>query len=259
MRATHYTFHTNGRVSNLTVAVCADLHDRVAPAQKAISLLQDLRPDLIFLPGDIVENHPEPYGCGFAFLRDLCSIAPCYMSLGNHETGGRHYYRKGTTLLMNEPNSYRNFITDIKATGVVLLDQSYVETKGLIVGGISSHLFRNADEKLDHHPIPTAFLEDFSSRPGFHVLLCHHPEIFPQIAAHPIELTLCGHAHGGQIRLFGRGLFAPGQGLFPKWTNGLLELPEHPGHKMLVSRGMANNTPIPRFFNPTQIPVIHFV
>lgn len=258
MRLAPYSIHTNGRVQNLTVAVCADLHDQKKSADKALDLLRDLRPDLILLPGDIVENHPEPYGCGFAFLEEIGSIAPCYMSLGNHETGGRHYYRKGQTTLMNDPDSFRKFITDIKSTGVTLLDQAIAETHGLILGGLTSHLYRNEEEKLDRRTLPEEFLSDFSSRPGFHVLLCHHPEIFPDIAKHPIELTLCGHAHGGQARLFGHGLFAPGQGFFPKWTDGLIELPSNPGRQMLVSRGMANNTPIPRLFNPTQIPVIRF-
>jgi predicted MPP superfamily phosphohydrolase len=72
---------------------------------------------------------------------------------------------------------------------------------------------------------------------------------------HPIDLVLSGHAHGGQIRLFGRGLFSPGQGLLPFYTGGIYS---GPYGKMIVSRGMANTAPppIPRLFNPREIVII---
>jgi predicted MPP superfamily phosphohydrolase len=59
--------------------------------------------------------------------------------------------------------------------------------------------------------------------------------------------VLSGHAHGGQIRIFGQGLFAPGQGILPRYTAGL-----HDG-RLLISRGMANHTIIPRLFNPPEM------
>jgi predicted MPP superfamily phosphohydrolase len=34
------------------------------------------------------------------------------------------------------------------------------------------------------------------------VLLAHEPDIFPEVPER-VALTLCGHTHGGQVRLFG--------------------------------------------------------
>ena len=83
-------------------------------------------------------------------------------------------------------------------------------------------------------------------------LLCHHPEYWPRYVRDlPVDLTLSGHAHGGQIRLFGQGLFAPGQGLFPRYTSGV-----HEG-RLVISRGLANTTRIPRLFNPTELVCVH--
>ena len=92
------------------------------------------------------------------------------------------------------------------------------------------------------------WLDSFEHSGMFRILLCHHPEYWPRyLRKRSIDLVLSGHAHGGQIRLFGRGLYAPGQGIFPRYTSSV-----HEG-RLVVSRGLANTTVIPRLFNPPEI------
>ena len=91
---------------------------------------------------------------------------------------------------------------------------------------------------------------------GFRILLCHHPEYWPAyIRETDIDLTLSGHAHGGQwqIPFTNQGIFAPGQHLFPKYTSGIYK------NRLAVSRGMANTVCIPRFFNPREILLLELV
>jgi predicted MPP superfamily phosphohydrolase len=129
---------------------------------------------------------------------------------------------------------------------VILLDNESTDFHGIRIGGLSS-----AWEKPD-----LAFLDRFEREDGYRVLLCHHPEVWRDyVDGRDIDLTLCGHAHGGQIRLFGQGLFAPGQGLLPRYTGGLYEGPHG---NMIVSRGLANTAPppIPRLFNPREVVTI---
>ena len=57
-----------------------------------------------------------------------------------------------------------------------------------------------------------------------------------------------GHAHGGQVQCFGRGLYAPGQGFFPRLTDGF-----YYDNRLLVSRGATNSASAPRLFNPCEI------
>lgn len=111
----------------------------------------------------------------------------------------------------------------------------------MLIGGLTSGKVTGRVE--------TDWLEEFSSSPGFHILLCHHPEYIPLIPS-GIDLILSGHAHGGQWRFFGRGVFAPGQGLLPRYTSGVYR---EDGKTMIVSRGLANTAPVPRFNNPTEV------
>jgi predicted MPP superfamily phosphohydrolase len=97
-------------------------------------------------------------------------------------------------------------------------------------------------------------LDAFSSVEGFKLLLCHHPEYYPRyIRERDIDLTLSGHAHGGQWQIVGRGIFAPGQGLFPRYTGGVYE------GRLVVSRGLTNTVSVPRFGNPTELVRIHLL
>ncbi|MDE6613711.1 MAG: hypothetical protein K2K28_04075 [Clostridia bacterium] len=85
--------------------------------------------------------------------------------------------------------------------------------------------------------------------------MAHEPQYFENYVKAGFPLTLCGHAHGGQWRIpfTGRGLYAPKQGRFPKYTQGLHE---KEGRKMIISRGLGNSEFPLRLFNRPEIVVI---
>ena len=86
------------------------------------------------------------------------------------------------------------------------------------------------------------------------VLLSHRPEYFNDYANYNVDLVLTGHAHGGQMRLPGiGGLYAPGQGWFPEYTEGVYIAGET---SMIVGRGIGDSTELPRVFNPPEISTI---
>lgn len=86
------------------------------------------------------------------------------------------------------------------------------------------------------------------------VLLSHRPEYFDEYIRFNADLILTGHAHGGQVRLPGvGGLYAPGQGWFPEYTEGLYMAGEV---SMIIGRGIGDSTEVPRVFNPPEINTI---
>ena len=85
---------------------------------------------------------------------------------------------------------------------------------------------------------------------GFTVLLAHRNRVeeYAQLGA---QLVLCGHAHGGLIRLpFTDGLIDTNRTWFPTYTCGVYT---ENGTDVLVSPGLGNSVPVPRILNPAQI------
>jgi len=229
----------------LRLIITADFHSRKSSNQhkNTLGLIEKLKPDVILCPGDIL-NHTDSESVdsaeninGFNFLTSMCETAPVIYSIGNHEHS------------INEKN--KKMLTDC---GVIVLDNSVIELFGIIFGGLSSGYVKNKTEYITPPSPDLSFIKHFSEMEGFKILLSHHPEYFTKyIAGNGIDITVSGHAHGGQWRFFSRGVYAPGQGLFPKYTAGLHTFGNE---KLVISRGMTNTVPIPRFFNRCELVVL---
>ena len=240
-----------------SMALLTDTHNR--NMDEVICSLQRHQPDLILIAGDFVYGKAERPGLlieqsinTLHLLKECSRITQTYVSLGNHE--------KILSLADNEM---------IQSTGCVLLDNRWIEHQIgenlLLIGGLTSarcieyRAYRNSLQTTElyppspsektTHPIPEiSWLNEYEKASGYHVLLCHHPEYyFSYLKKMKIELICSGHAHGGQIRLFGHGLYSPGQGIFPKFTSGIHD------SRLVISRGLCNTTIIPRIHNPTEI------
>ena len=73
-------------------------------------------------------------------------------------------------------------------------------------------------------------------------------ETYPDL---DVNLILCGHGHGGIVRLPGiGGLFGSNETLFPEYSAGLYE---GRTYQMLVSRGLGGVMKIPRLFNNPEL------
>nr|WP_314257782.1 metallophosphoesterase [uncultured Devosia sp.] len=65
------------------------------------------------------------------------------------------------------------------------------------------------------------------------ILLAHEPDIFPQVS-HRVALTLSGHTHGGQIKLFGRTPVVPSK-FGSRYVYGHVE---EEGRHLIVTSGL---------------------
>ena len=181
VRLVRYSVSTHRQLSHneLRIAHLSDLHmTRLGQRErKALELVAQFRPTLIALTGDLI-----PLGRGRAaaevFLQALCAIAPVFAVEGNSEVvnGVSAYFAErlhqlGGTWLYNEAVPFReNF---------------------WVAGTGDPHWHRdNAAQALRGVP-----------KDAFCLLLSHSPDIVADPAARRADLILCGHTHGGQIRV----------------------------------------------------------
>lgn len=247
------------------LALLSDLHNR--DYQPAAKSLLKRNPELICVTGDLIYGaapeddesplHTQPNA--LALLGACANIAPTFVSLGNHEW------------MLDQED-----LDEMASTGAVVLDNRWVVHDGLVVGGLTSGqvmryrrrlanltaeereaqrypktggiagIVRSPAELLLERVPDDDWLLSFASEPGYHILLSHHPE-YRRLVPKDVELMLSGHAHGGQWRIFGHGVFAPGQGIWPRLTKGVYE------GRQVVSAGLSNTAPVSRFFNPVEV------
>lgn len=243
MKKTFYTLTGASFQKKLTFALVSDLHGQ--SPEKVIEILKEERPDYILLAGDIFERlngeRNEKYENGLTLLEESAKIAPTFYSTGNHEDGGIRSWQSKWKHTVKDRKYDARCREDIEKSGVVFLEDGFVLKDGIAFGGLMSGII-NEEKKPN-----VAWLEDFCKVDAPKVLICHHPEYYEKyLKDRDIDLIVSGHAHGGQWRIFGRGVFAPGQGLFPKYTKGV-----HGGN-LVVSTGLKKSG-IPRFFNPTEV------
>ena len=245
MKKTEYTLSKPRFGRDVLFALVSDLHGE--DPSEVIALLRQEKPNYILMPGDIFERldgaEDGNHVFGLRLLTEAAKIAPVYYSMGNHEDGGVHSWNPFWKLAVKERTYHERDLERIRESGAILLQDSYVIRDGVAFGGLQSGLINKGQRPN------TDWLRDFCSLDMPRVLLCHHPEYYKTcLRSLPLDLIVSGHAHGGQWRFFGRGVFAPGQGIFPKYTYGVHE------DRFVIGTGLKKGSLlIPRFFNEPEV------
>lgn len=215
---TDYIWHTGKLKTPKRLLIISDLHD-----DRYDDLLPLLREaDVLLMPGDLSIAYRQEYDRAIAFLQEAAQVIPTFVGVGNHE------------MRLEDFTAYRQRVAD---TGAKFLFNTYVRFGELVIGcWYRPQKYGHAD-----------FLPAFEAEEGCRILLCHRPEDYLQnLRDVDVDLVLAGHTHGGQIRFFNRGLYASGQGVFPKYTKGIVE-------KMIISTGVSNRVLVPRWNNPCEV------
>lgn len=190
----------------LRIAVLADLHVGepymgLGRIGRIVAAANDLGADLAVVLGDYHASHrfvtrpvlPEEAA---AVLGRLRATLGRYAILGNHDYwGGAHLWR-----------------TALRAAGIRMLENRAVKLgqgeTGFWLGGLASMLAIRLGRGRFHglHNLPHVLAQARDDAPL--ILLAHEPDIFPTVPAR-VSLTLCGHTHGGQVRLAGWSPMVP--------------------------------------------------
>jgi hypothetical protein len=205
-----------------TIGLMSDIHSSVfmtkAEMDDYVAALNNLKSDIIFVPGDFVNSQTEevyPFAESFSALRAPFGVYGC---LGNHDyfanvdIVAKEVDGCGVKLLRNDAVKIQKGSSFINVIGVDDIPMS---------GKPDSYLTRALSSVQNSNP---------------KILLCHKPYFLETIAGHDIDLTLAGHTHGGQIVFakIGNTYISPAT-LFSKYVWGLYRFNNA---QMYVSRGI---------------------
>lgn len=231
--------HFNG----YRIVQISDLHNKKfgKDQKRLLTKIEKACPDIIVITGDLIDRRLYDLDTAMVFIKGAREIAPIYYVSGNHEAWS---------------DDYQNIKTSLLNCGVEILDDKKVKLtkKGASIEilGLSDPAFLTS-KYMDGTDTSRfeEYLEELSDEAIFQILLSHRPEFFHLYGDRKIDLIFSGHAHGGQIRLpFVGGLIAPGQGIFPQYTNGSYTRGRS---TMFVSRGLGNSILPLRIFNRPEI------
>lgn len=201
--------------------------------------------DIICFTGDLISRSERVFDEKIKFMKRLTEIAPVYYIGGNHEC--------------DVPQSFEGLKKKLCEKGIHILEnQTEIFTKdgeNTAVSGLSPEQKFYKNEKGGYsglEKITCDYLNEKLGKKGdeFTVLLAHSPFGFEEYAKWGADLTLCGHVHGGVVRLpFVKGVLSPERKFFPKFSAGKFK---KDNCTMIVSRGLGKL----RVLNSSEIVII---
>lgn len=242
-----YTVVSPKLTAEVRLAVVTDFHSSDNP-DDVVAMVTSCAPDAVLMVGDMFDDDTanRPTERTLSLMRQLSAQYPCYYVSGNHEAW----------------------------TGEMDALYQQTEEAGVKVLRMSSGVLTVRGQRIALCGIPDPYEMVFSGAPDteeqlrqaledvdsadFTVLLAHRPELLAKYAQFPLDLVVSGHAHGGQVRIPGvlNGLYAPNQGWFPKLAGGAYT---QDGTTLIVSRGLAVRTRLPRIFNRPEVVLVRCV
>lgn len=226
------------------IVFITDLHEKSFgyKNQKLIEKIDQLDPDAIFIGGDTVDSYSKVGGDYIPLFEELPKLAKTFLVLGNHEYSAKRdmeiigYAQSfGIRVLEDEFEPFTCNSDTINVIGMTDYFSENVVTKTLA-------------ERFDAVPVPY-----YAQR--FNILLCHRPCELEEMSKRGIDLMVCGHTHGGQMRIpFVGGVFTPSTfKLFPKYDMGYFGIGKM---DLIISSGLGTSSIPLRLFCRPEITVI---
>jgi len=210
----------------------SDFHSEERPLNepRAVELVRELKPDLILVTGDFI-NDEKGLPTALKAVQDLTGIARVFLVTGNFDLG----------LLPDKA---------FQGTAARMLDVDYED---IVIRGTP---VRVSGMLIGMEPFFPLFMRKLPSSPAYHVFLNHYTDLVYEADKAGVDLYLAGHTHGGQVRLPFYGALVTLAKLGKRFESGFYRVKEM---ALYVNRGLGmegGRAPRVRFLCRPEITVI---
>lgn len=243
---------------SIRIVQISDLHSKEFGKDNNIlyKAIMNQKPDIIVATGDLIDSNMKRINEIIEFCSRLNKKVPIYYILGNNEMRCSRVNEIVEKLKQKNINVLENEISKIKIKGNIInilgLAEKRVDKGEMFYSKVNSRYEIENVENL---------FRKLENLKGIKIVLSHYPENFEYVGNYSynkynFDIMFSGHAHGGQFILPGLGgVFAPGQGLFPKYYKGIYGNK----NKLVVSRGLGNSGFPLRLFNRPNLVIVDLV
>lgn len=212
------------------------MHITARRVAKIVDKINDLRPDIVLIPGDFVNGHDprvshsrafnDEIALGISHLSAIQSVQGTFATIGNHDV----WYDAGFI----EAALTQNGVS-------VLANKAQIIDEHICLVGLADHTTQTEDISVFSNCKNKAI-----------IALMHSPDSF-QYLRPGIALAVAGHTHGGQINLplIGRRVTATNSG--NKYAYGLVKVN---GVLAFVTAGIGTSILPARFRAPPELVLI---
>jgi predicted MPP superfamily phosphohydrolase len=219
------------QISDMHIGSFYSHKDQIA---KAVDMINELKPDIIFFTGDMVNNVAEEFKGFEGIFQKLQAPLGKFAILGNHDYGD---YVKWES----EEEKIRNLTTlaelERSAGFDLLLNENRLITKNgqqIAIVGVENW---GTPPFAQYGQLPLAVKG--TEHIPFRILLSHDPSHWDVEVAEKtnIQLTLSGHTHGMQFGIrIGEWQWSPVQWRYERWSGLYTHLKQH----LYVNRGLGH-------------------
>ncbi len=185
-------------LDGLRIAHLTDLHVSANRLQhgvvrRALELANGSHPDMIVLTGDLVHRDPHARRA-VELLRGLQAPLGVWAVMGNHDYNWTWRHRVPDRI--EHVYSDEEWASLLREAGITMLANESVAVER---DGARLWLAGCGDPYCGRDDLPRTLGGVPDTEPC--VLLCHSPDIVDDPLAPRADLILCGHTHGGQVRI----------------------------------------------------------
>ncbi len=245
------------KFDGFTIVQISDLHTGSLPGthpyERAVKLVNDLKPDIIFMTGDLVNNIADEAVDFVPVLKQLTSPNGVYSILGNHDYGDYYHWDNEVDKaknLQHVKDIHRQMGWKLMLNENVLIkrdDQSIailgVENWGHKLNFPKYGIMAEAYKGIEDAPVKLLLSHDPSHWEG---------EVIPKYP--DVDVTFSGHTHGFQfgIEIPGFIKWSPSQYVYKQWGGLYQEGKQY----IYVNRGLGFLGYLGRVGIPPEISVI---